>query len=64
MKKNSLTKQTRSLGTVQVFSKIRGIFLPEEEKAGEYIKERRRNRLKVSSILINTNMMRHIINSY
>ena len=58
MTNNSLTKQTRLLGTSQVSKKIRGAFVPEEKRDSEVIKERRRNRLKLSSSWINHKMRR------
>ena len=64
MNNNSLTKKAGLLGTVQVSNKRRGIFVPEQKSTGEYIKERRSNRLKVSSIWINHKMVRKILNSY
>ena len=33
-----LIKQTRLLGTVEVSKKIRGVFVPEEKRAGGAIK--------------------------
>ena len=60
----SLEKQTKLVGTVQVSKKKRGIFVPEEESYGQGIKERRRNMLKVSSRWINHNMRRETLNYY
>ena len=59
-----LIKQTRLLETAQVYKKIRGVFLPEEKRDGWAIKDRIRNSIKVSSICINHNIGREILNSF
>ena len=58
-----LTKQTKLLGTVQVSQK-RGICAPEEKSAGKDIKGMKRNMLKASSVWINHNIRREILNYY
>ena len=47
MTNQSLTKQTRLLGTVQVPNKRRGVFVPEEKMSDEAIKYTIKNRIKM-----------------
>ena len=64
MTNQSLTKKTSLLGNVHISKKKRGIFVPEEKRTGEDIKERRRNMLRMSSRWINNKIRREILNYY
>ena len=57
-------KKIMLLGNVHVSNKRRGIFVPEEKRYDEEIKESRRDRLKFSSICINHKTRMEILNDY